>query len=207
VKHKFWIDSHKGASGAFTLGLIAWYHAWDNMIAWIYLALHGTYGILWILKSRYFGDKLWERDIPLWYGLVTWFGLSLYWIGPWLIVTGRSHAAPPWFYAICISMFSFGVFFHFASDMQKHVMMTHKRGTLVTEGLWSRLRNPNYFGELLIYLGFSLVPLHWAPLAGLASMVATVWVPNMIRKDKSLSRYPEFARYKAQSKYILPRLF
>ena len=37
--------------------------AWDNVLAWIYLALHGTYGVLWILKSRYFGDLagLWER--------------------------------------------------------------------------------------------------------------------------------------------------
>jgi steroid 5-alpha reductase family enzyme len=207
VKHKFWIDSHKGATGLFALGLIAWYHAWDNIIAWIYLALHGTYGVLWILKSKYFGDKTWDREVSLWYGLYTWFGLSLYWVSPWLIVTGRNHAAPAWFYGLCISMYSFGVFFHFASDMQKHMMMTHKRGTLLTEGLWSRLRNPNYFGELLIYLGFSLVPLHWAPLAALATIVAIVWVPNMIRKDKSLSRYPEFAKYKSQSKYILPRLF
>ena len=63
MKHKYWIDSHKGLTGPFVLGLIAWYHAWDNVIAWIYLALHGTYGVLWIVKSRYFGDKNWERPV------------------------------------------------------------------------------------------------------------------------------------------------
>lgn len=204
MKHKYWIDSHKGATAPFVLGLIAWYHAWDNVVAWIYLALHGTYGVLWLLKSRYYGDKSWEREVPLYLGLGTWFALSLYWISPWLIVSGRANVAPPWFLCVCISMYTFGVFLHFASDMQKHMSMSHRRGTLLTEGLWGLVRNPNYLGELLIYLGFSLLPMHWIPLAALALIVGSVWIPNMIKKDKSLSRYPEFNQYKSQTKLIIP---
>jgi protein-S-isoprenylcysteine O-methyltransferase Ste14 len=204
VKHKYWIDSHKGMTAPFVLGLIAWYHAWDNVVAWIYLALHGTYGVLWMLKSKYYGDKNWERDVPLWLGLGTWATLSLYWISPWLIVSGRARVAPPWFLCVCISMYTFGVFLHFASDMQKHMSMAHRRGTLLTEGLWGLVRNPNYLGELLIYAGFSLLPLSWIPLAALTLVIATVWIPNMVKKDKSLSRYPTFAEYKAQTKLIIP---
>jgi protein-S-isoprenylcysteine O-methyltransferase Ste14 len=206
MKQKFWIDTHKGATGPFVLGLIAYYHAWDNLVAWIYLALHGTYGILWILKSRYFGDKTWEAEASFGYGLFSWAGLSLYWISPWLIVSGRAHAGPAWFYGFCIALYSFGVFLHFASDMQKYMSMKYRRGTLLTEGLWGLVRNPNYLGELCIYLGFSLLPLHWGPLAALAAFIAIIWVPNMRRKDKSLSRYPEFAQYKARSKLIIPYL-
>ena len=84
--------------------------------------------------------------------------------------------------------------------------MTLRRGTLITDGLWSLSRNPNYLGELCIYLGFSLLPMHWAPLCGLALIVGGVWVPNMRRKDKSLSRYPEFAQYKSNTKLIIPYL-
>lgn len=204
MKHKVWIDSHKGATGPVVLALIAWYHAWDDVVAWIYFALHGTYGLLWILKSRYYGDKNWERDVPLWLGLGTWGALSLYWISPWLIVSGRARAAPPWFYGACICLYVFGVFLHFASDMQKHMMMKYQRGVLLTDGLWSLSRNPNYLGELCIYAGFSLLPLSWIPLAALALIVAAVWVPNMRKKDKSLSRYPEFAQYKANTKLIIP---
>jgi protein-S-isoprenylcysteine O-methyltransferase Ste14 len=204
VKHKYWIDSHKGLTAPFVFGLIAWYHAWDNVVAWIYLALHGTYGVLWLLKSKYYGDKSWERDVPLYLGLGTWFALSLYWISPWLIVSGRAHVAPPWFLCVCISMYTFGVFLHFASDMQKHMSMTHRRGTLLTDGIWGLVRNPNYLGELLIYLGFSLLPMSWIPLAALALVIGSVWVPNMIKKDKSLSRYPEFSQYKSQTKLIIP---
>jgi protein-S-isoprenylcysteine O-methyltransferase Ste14 len=206
VKHKFWIDSHKGATGLVVLGMIAWYHAWDNLIAWIYLALHGTYGLLWVLKSHFFGDKQFDQKASLAYGLVTWAGMSLYWVAPWVITSGRAHAAPPWFVGLCISMYSLGVFLHFASDMQKHMSLAYRRGTLLTEGLWSRLRNPNYFGELLIYLAFALLTLHWAPLLVLAIWISTIWVPNMLKKDKSLSRYPEFAEYKSKSKLIIPYL-
>jgi steroid 5-alpha reductase family enzyme len=37
-----------------------------------------------------------------------------------------------------------GIFLHFAADMQKHISLALRPGQLVTEGLWSRTRNPNY---------------------------------------------------------------
>ncbi|NER47295.1 MAG: steroid 5-alpha reductase, partial [Symploca sp. SIO1A3] len=33
------------------------------------------------------------------------------------------------------------------------------------------------------------------------------FIPNMLKKDKSLSRYPEFEEYKANSGLLLPQLF
>lgn len=191
--HKFYIDSHKALTGPFVLALIAGYGEWQNTIAWIYLALHGTYGALWVLKSRYFGDKSWERDVSLAEGLRTWVGLSLYWIAPWLIVGGHAGEIEAWFVGLCVAMYAFGLFWHFAADMQKDMSLKLRPGVLITDGLWSVVRNPNYFGELLIYLGFSMLAFHWAPLLALAVFLAAVWVPNMRRKDASLSRYPEFA--------------
>jgi protein-S-isoprenylcysteine O-methyltransferase Ste14 len=162
--------------------------------------------VLWICKSRYFGDKNWERPVSVGIGLGTWLALSVYWISPWLIVTHRNHPIAPWVAGACIAIYAFGVFLHFASDMQKHMAMKYRRGTLLTDGLWSLSRNPNYLGELLIYLGFTLLPMHWLPLAGLGLIVAGVWIPNMRRKDRSLSRYPEFAAYRAQTKLLIPFL-
>lgn len=204
MKHKHYIDSHKGITGLVVLGLIAVYDEWSNTLAWIYLATHGTYGVLWILKSRFFPDKSWEREVSVATGLATWFGLSLYFVTPWLIVSGNANDVEPWFVGLCIAIYALGVFFHFASDMQKHISMQLRPGVLITEGLWGIVRNPNYFGEFCIYLGFSLLALHWAPLVVLALFVAAVWVPNMRRKDKSLSRYPEFAAYAARTKLFIP---
>lgn len=206
LKHKFYIDTHKGANAVAILALIAAYDAWHNETAWIYLALHGTYGLLWILKSKLFGDKNWEQEVDLSLGLGTWLALTAYWIGPWVIVRDDLHAAP-WLLALCVAMWGLGVFLHFASDMQKHSHMKLAPGTLLRDGLWSRLRNPNYFGELLIYLSFCLLSRHPLPMLALGAMIAGVWLPNMLKKDRSLSRYPEFAAWKERSWLFVPGLF
>lgn len=202
MKQKHFIDTHKGITPLAILGLMALYAQWNNPTAWAYLALHGSYGIMWVLKSQIFGDKSWEKPTRLPYGLVIWAALTLYWLAPW-ILCAQAIVAPLWWLCICTSIFSIGVFFHFASDMQKHTELRLKPG-LITTGLWARSRNPNYFGELLIYLGFTLIPMHWAPLLALLAMVVFVWIPNMRRKDASLSRYPDFAEYKARSRLFIP---
>jgi steroid 5-alpha reductase family enzyme len=101
-------------------------------------------------------------------------------------------------------MYAFGVFFHFASDMQKHISLQLRPGRLITTGLWSRCRNPNYFGELLIYLGFGLLAMHWAPVLVILLFLVIVWFPNMRKKDRSLSRYAEFAAYKKRTNLFIP---
>jgi protein-S-isoprenylcysteine O-methyltransferase Ste14 len=204
MKQRHFIDSHKGATFLAMLLLMAVYDQWHNPTAWVYLALHGTYGLLWVLKSRFFPDCQWDQPTGLGYGLVIWGGLTLYWIAPWLL-TSRNVEAPPWYLAMCITLYGFGVFFHFASDMQKHTALRLRPG-LITDGLWSLSRNPNYFGELLIYLGFGLLAMHWVPLAVLGLFIALVWYPNMRKKDRSLARYPEYAEYRRRTKWLIPWL-
>jgi protein-S-isoprenylcysteine O-methyltransferase Ste14 len=206
LRQRHFIDSHKLATGLATLGLMAAYDAWDNTTAWLYLGLHGGYGVLWALKSRTFPDAQWEAPCGVPWGLTIWGALSLYWVSPWLI-TSRDLTAPPWLVGLATLTFTLGVFLHFASDMQKHMHLQARPGTLLNDGLWARLRNPNYLGELLIYAGFSSLPMHPAPFVALGIMVAVVWVPNMMKKDRSLSRYPEFAEWRARSALWIPYLW
>lgn len=206
MRERHFIDSHKAVTGLFVLLLMALYRQWANPTAWLYLALHGTYGILWVLKSRIFPDKSWERPATWRFALIAWGGLSVYWVAPWLL-TSRGVQAPPWYMALCTTLYAFGVFLHFASDMQKYMWLKLRPGELLTEGLWSRVRNPNYLGELLIYLGFGLLAMHWLPVVLLALFVAVYWYPNMRRKDASLARYPAFAEYKGRTKLFIPGVF
>lgn len=207
MKEKHFIDSHKGVTGLAVLLLIAWYGAWENPVAWLYLAMHGGYGLFWILKSRYFGDSQWEKPASLARGATIWFGLSLYWIGPWLITSGRAEAPSNVWLFVCVASYALGLFFHFVADMQKFMWMQLKPGHLLKDGLWSLSRNPNYFGELLIYFGFSALACHPGPLCVLAAFVLIIWLPNMWKKDSSLSRYPEFAAYAGQTKMFIPFLW
>jgi len=205
LKAKHFIDSHKCSNAPVILAMMWHAGAWENTTAWVYLALHGSYGFLWTLKSLTFGDKQWEQPMGLPMGLATWGVLSLYWVAPYRITT-LGVEAPPWFLALAIAVHALGVLLHFASDMQKHTTLTVAPGRLITTGLWSRTRNPNYLGELLIYASFTSLALHWLPLALLGVVIAGVWVPNMLKKDRSLSRYPEFAAYRARSGLFFPKL-
>tara|TARA_Y100001970_G_scaffold284034_1_gene400567 strand:- start:1518 stop:2150 length:633 start_codon:yes stop_codon:yes gene_type:complete len=209
MKQKHFIDFHKGITFLYILFLINWYSAYNNITIWVYLGLHGTYGILWILKSRIFPDKSWEVKTSFLYGLFILVGLSLYWISPWIIVSGYFNdgdmiASPLWLISLCIFLFGLGVFLHFSSDMQKHTALKLNPGHLVMDGLFIKSRNMNYFGEFLIYLSFGLLSMHWIPVTVLLLFILIIWVPNMVKKDKSLSRYREFKSYKDRTKIFSP---
>jgi steroid 5-alpha reductase family enzyme len=206
MKQKFYIDLHKGLTSIYVLSLIFFFCAWENINIFIYLALHGSYGILWILKSYIYPDMQWESKCSIWYGLFIWMGLSLYWISPYIIITQNIQSSN-WYLALCIMIYIIGLFLHFTSDMQKFIQLKYNPNMLIKNIMFSRLRNMNYLGELLIYLGFSLLAMHWIPIAALSVFIICIWIPNMIKKDKSLSRYDDFDEYKKKSYSFLPFLW
>lgn len=207
MKQKHFIDIHKGLTFVAILLMMAAFNQWQNTTAWIYLALHGTYGVLWVLKSGIFPDKRWEQKTSLGWGIfIAWGGLTLYWL-PVFLLTWRGVQAPPWLLGLAVSMNIFGVFLHFTADMQKYIHLKLQPGTLITGGMLARVRNINYFGELLIYISFALLAMSWIAFIPIALFVTAYWLPGMLRKDKSLSRYPEFEAYKRNSKLFIPFLF
>jgi steroid 5-alpha reductase family enzyme len=206
MKMKYYIDSNKGITFLVILAMMAVYHQWQNPTAWVYLALHGTYGLLWVLKSIIFPDVSWERKISLWFGLFSWFSLVLYWFPAWLIMS-KAIMVPPWIQALAISLNAFGSFFVFTADMQKSTALKLSPGELITGGLFRLSRNINYFGEFLVYVSFAILPLTWFAFLPLAAFMVSFWIPNMIRKDRVLSTLPGFSEYKKKTKSFFPFLF
>ena len=209
MKQKYFIDFHKGITFLYILLLINWYSAYDNITIWVYLGLHGTYGVLWVIKSMIFPDKAWEIKTGFFYGVFILAGLSLYWISPWIIVSGHFNngdmVIPPlWMISLAIFLFGLGVFLHFSSDMQKHTALKLNPRKLVVDGLFSKSRNMNYFGEFLIYLSFCLLSMHWISFAALFIFILIIWIPNMIKKENSLSRYENFENYKNKTGIFFP---
>lgn len=206
MKEKHYIDSHKAITFIVVLALMAGFNRWVNYTLWVYLALHGTYGLMWVFKSRIFPDKQWEQSATFLRGLVIWTGLSLYWAAP-VIIAIDDVRAPYWLIAIAIAMNIFGTMFHFASDMQKYTELKYNPGHLITSGFWSLSRSPNYFGEFLIYSSFAMLALHWLPWVLFIIMIVAAWIPYIRSKEKSLSRYPEFKQYRIQTRSFFPFLF
>jgi len=204
MKAKHFINLHKGLSFPFILTLMLIYQNF-NLGAWVYLALHGTYGLLWVLKSEIYPDKQWEQEISVGTGILGFVLVSLYWVAPFILISSGSQPPLP-LVAAAISLNIIGVFLHYSSDAQKYYTLKYHSG-LITEGFFARSRNTNYLGEVLIYGSFVMLVQHWLPFLILAAFIAGMFIPNMIKKDSSLERYPEFAEYKTRSGFLLPRLF
>ena len=204
MKLKHAVNLHKGVTFIYVLALMFIY---DNfsMGAWLYLALHGTYGFMWLLKDRLFPDRQWEKQVSIGFGIFAWCALALYWIAPWLLIANGLQPSPA-VAAAAVFMVVFGTMIHFASDAQKFFTLKYKHG-LITEGFFARCRNTNYLGELLIYSGFALASVHPAGFVGIGMFFVAEFIPNMLKKDKSLSRYPEFAEYRKRSGFLFPKLF
>ncbi len=202
IKHP--INLHKFLTFAFILSLMVIYQNF-TVAPWIYLALHGTYGIMWLIKDSLYPDQQWESEISLTMGIFTFILLGLYWVAPFILISGGVELSAP-LMAAAIATNLLGILLHYGSDAQKYFTLKYQPG-LITEGFFSRSRNPNYLGEILLYFSFAILSQHWLPLVILGLFSALIFVPNMLKKDKSLARYQEFAAYKERSGLLLPKLF
>jgi len=170
----------------------------------IYLAMHGCYGFCWLLKYVYFPDWGFELELhPVLYVLC--FGsAAAHWITSWLVVNA-SGDAPAYLVCLAMMLFIMGMFFMYVADAQKFVFLKYNKGRLIREGVFTHTRNPNYLGEIMIYSGYCLLSRHWLPWVICVSFWTFLFAPNILAKEKSLSRYPDWDLYTSHSGILIPR--
>ncbi len=198
------INLHKGITPLFVLVLMTSYQNF-SLPCLIYLALHGTYGILWLVKERIFPDSYFREKINLITGISGFIFLGSYWIAPFILISS-GKTVPDIIVALSVSINIFGVFLHFASDSQKYFMLKIKK-ELIQEGFFKRIRNTNYLGETLIYFSFAMLSMSILPFIVLGLFFIFIFIPRMIKKDKSLGKYNDFGKYKQNSGLIFPKIF
>eukprot|EP00752_Nemacystus_decipiens_P008662 g7734.t1 len=200
------INAHKLLCAPVTAALM-WYYSCYTPAAWTYLALHGGYGLLWIAKDMTFPDK--NFTLPTSFGMVAviFVGLAVqYFSIPWALVY-HAKKTPEWLPCLAIAVYTTGMFLMNGSDCQKYYTLKYNPGKLITTGFFKYVRSPNYLGEFLIYGAYSMLtytPWGWI---GTANFVLLGCVPNIAKKDKSMSRYPEFAEYKAKTWRMVPLIW
>ena len=195
------------------LAALMWFYADKTAAAtsaatWIYLSLHGSYGLTWYLKDKAFGDPAWQPRITI-VGAINSILLVLgwYWVFGWLLISGHTsmnYPLPdkPWF-GLCITMVMCGAVVMIAADAQKYFTLRIQRG-LITDGMFRYIRHPNYTGEMMIYGGLALLVWHWLPFVVVAWVWGGLFTANMLAKEASMSRYPEWAAYKKRTKWVIP---
>jgi len=198
-----WINLHKALVIPVVLLMMAIYGNW-SVEAFVYLSLHGTYSLLWLAKQTLYPDRRFAERQPLWIGfLFVFVPLAGYYMAPYLLISRYVTLAPAYI-ALAIAIYIVGIFLHYVSDAQKYFTLKAHKG-LITDGLFARTRNPNYLGEILIYIAYAMLSLHWLPFAIEGAWVLGFFWPNMRKKDASMARYPEYAAYKARTAMLIPR--
>ncbi|MBB5735356.1 protein-S-isoprenylcysteine O-methyltransferase Ste14 [Xanthomonas arboricola] len=200
-----YINAHKILVIPVVLGLMWGYHNW-TVEAFIYLSIHGVYSLLWLLKGAIYPDRRFQGRLP---GRIGFFFIFLplagYYLAPYLLISRHVHLPPP-VVGLILFLFTSGIFLHYVADAQKYYTLKIKKG-LIEEGIFSRTRNPNYLGEIMIYSSFSLASYHWLPWLILSTWIFIFFIKSMHRKDESLSRYPGFEEYRKRTGLLLPKLF
>ena len=210
LKFNWVINFQKGMTVFWVLGLMLVYDNFSPQ-AWVYLALHGSYGLIWIFKDIIFPDEKWQTKITLGGAFMAVLAvLGPYWLAPYLLISpvlGAPHTGVGWAgLSSAIFIYALGLTLMLTADAQKYFTLKLQKG-LITTGMFSKIRHPNYFGEMLIYASFALIVNHWIPWAILAWVWLGYFSVNITMKERSMSRYPQWVAYKSRSKVLIPFIF
>jgi len=196
------INIGKGLTILVALALMFYYKNTHHFAGWLYVALHGSYSILWVSKDYIFPDPRWG-DLQTAGGFVSiLLVLAGYWMSPYFL--NAYHNSPSnELMLIAALMYIVGVSLMFGSDCQKFYQLRYARG-LIRDGFFTYTRNPNYLGEMMLYSAFAILSGHWMPWAYLLTIWVVMFFPNMLRKDASLARYKEWSIYSKRSGLLIP---
>lgn len=182
------------------------YSTQDHLTSWIYLSLHGTYGMMWCLKELIFPDPNWQKPVTVFQHLVGLAACLLpYWYMAWSVNYYRTDASFPRI-AFCIWLHTVGNVLMMASDTQKFFVLKAKKG-LIKDGWFAKCRNTNYLGEIMIYGSYACLSqdrLSWAILIYVWTLL---FGRNMVNKEKSFERKRGGKDYIASSGMLFPKLY
>ena len=112
----------------------------------------------------------------------------------------------------------FGFGFEVVADQQKNQFRKDptNKGKFITSGLWAWSRHPNYFGEIVLWLGISIIALPvlsgWQYLTLLSPIFVIVLltrisgVPMLEAKaDKTWGGQKDYEAYKVKTPVLVPR--
>lgn len=207
IKARYIANFFKGSTFIFIVILMQIYQNF-SLSAYIYLSLHGSYGILWIIKDIVFPDKNFDKKMTI-PSMIGGIGiLSLYWFLDFIEIAGYGIKNPTNIRILfAILLFCFGVVLMLLSDSQKFFILKYKKG-LISNGMFYCNRNPNYFGEIMVYGSFGAMIGNWCSWGILIFIWITVFNLNTYLKDiTSLQKKKGWEEYQQRSGRILFKLF
>jgi steroid 5-alpha reductase family enzyme len=133
-------------------------------------------------------------------------------------ITTTNQRELSWPALIGVLVWVFGYFFELISDAQKNAFRGNpdNRDKFIRTGLWAWSRHPNYFGEIVLWLGVAIIALPVLKGWALITLISPIWViiqltlisgvPMLEKKaDKKWGGQEDYETYKANTPILIPR--
>ena len=117
-----------------------------------------------------------------------------------------------------LAVWAVGFAIEVVSDRQKRAFRqdSANAGRFITTGLWAWSRHPNYFGEVVLWLGIALIAVPslsgWQYVALISPLFVFLLItrvsgipPLEARAEERWGDEPEFVAYKARTQVLIPR--
>ena len=180
----------------------------------------GSFLFMRILKDkedRRFNE--WNFSFPLF--LRTW---TLQ--GMWIFLTSvaaitaistRKIVAPDLLLFIGAFLWLFGFLFETISDFQKRKFKLNNKDGFITSGLWSVSRHPNYFGEIVLWVGVAIIAFPTLYGWQYVSLVSPLFVYLLLTRvsgiplleehaEKKWGKDKKYISYKENTPELFPRI-
>ena len=133
-------------------------------------------------------------------------------------ITSRKIIEPDLFLYIGSFLWVFGFLFESIADYQKRKFRSENKNKFIQSGLWSVSRHPNYFGEIVLWLGIALIA--FPTLAGpqYVSLISPIFVYILLTRvsgihilekhaDDTWGKKKDYKAYKEKTPVLFPKIF
>lgn len=133
-------------------------------------------------------------------------------------ITATNQRALGWPALIGLLVWVFGYFFELIADSQKNAFRgdPDNRNKFIRTGLWAWSRHPNYFGEIVLWLGVAIIALPALKGWALITLISPIWViiqltlisgvPMLEKKaDQKWGGQEDYEAYKTNTPSLIPR--
>ncbi len=136
----------------------------------------------------------------------------------WGAITSNVRKDLGWLSIVGMMIWAFGFIIEMLADAQKSRFRSNpeNEGKFIQEGLWTWSRHPNYFGEILIWIGVAIIALPVLKGWALLTLISPVWViiqltlisgiPMLERKaDERWGQDEDYKKYKENTPTLIPK--
>ena len=160
-------------------------------------------------KKSFSKYLVWWTMSALWVFLTTANALTL-------IINNKKLVNQPIFYLGLLIWF-IGILFEIIADEQKRRFRLNEknRGKFISSGLWSISRHPNYFGEIILWIGIAIISLPTLSGFQYVTLISPLFIYLLLTRisgvnlleessDKKWGDLQEYEQYKRETPVLVP---